>query len=278
MSSKVKADPDSSCPEYEDLSPDSRVGCRDNLDREIEALEKKRKAFAEIDSADPLTRTLLVLGVRKSCMPVLSDFVNAFDELRVRRGRYEGAGVPVFSGYEVFHETNWKFQEGNWKQVDECFLRTRGVKEARFLLNLPHLDVVVNKPSGILGCSVRFVPATQDDETRKTFNVIGGLIERRKEIVKELDAIGIDRCGTGGLPSLHAKYIDKAYFRQLMAEWERERAAGRPLTYHAWAVLSGMIPMDLEKLTGWVLTLYNEECDVLMQLRKYQDAGFDFVF
>ena len=273
MSVEVKAEP-----EYEDLSPDSRMECREELDREIEALDKKRKAFAEVDSADPMTRTLLVVGVRKSCMPVLSDFVNAFDELRARRGRFEGMGIPVFSNYQVFHEKNWKYGDGAWKQVDECYIRTRGVKEARFLLNLPHLDIRVKDSSGTPGFSARFVPVTQDDETRKTFNVIGGLIERRKEIVKELNAIGVDRCGTGGLPSLHSKYIDKTYFRQMMAEWESVRAAGDPLNYHAWAVLSGKTPVDVEKLTKWVLTLHDEECDVLIQLRKYQDAGFGFEF
>lgn len=278
MSSKVKADPDSSCPEYEDLSPDSRVECRDNLDREIEALEKKRKAFAEVDSADPLTRTLLVLGVRKSCMPVLSDFVNAFDELRVRRGRYEGAGVPVFSGYEVFHETNWKFQEGAWKQVDECFLRTRGVKEARFLLNLPHLDVMVNKPSGILGCSVRFVPATQDDETRKTFNVIGGLIERLREVTTELHKIGIDRNHGVGLPTLSDRYIDKAVFDQYMVDWKRQRDSGDPLNCWSWAILQSKVPVKLAELSNRMIELYKEECYSLMKLREFQSNGYTFTF
>ena len=273
MSVEVKAEP-----EYEDLSPDSRMECREELDREIEALDKKRKAFAEVDSADPMTRTLLVVGVRKSCMPVLSDFVNAFDELRTRRGRFEGMGIPVFSNYQVFHEKNWKYGDGAWKQVDECYIRTRGVKEARFLLNLPHLDIRVKDSSGTSGFSARFVPVTQDDKTRKTFNVIGGLIERLREVTMELHKIGIDRNHGAGLPTLSDKYIDKAVFDQYMVDWKRQRDSGDPLNCWSWAILQSKVPVKLAELSSRMIELYKEECYSLMKLREFQSNGYTFTF
>lgn len=278
MSVKVKVEPECSCPEYEDLSPDSRMECRKQLDLEMKALEDKRKAFDAADAVDPMARTLLVVGLKNNRMPELSDFIDSFEELRERRGRYEGLGMPVFSGFQVFHERNWKFENGTWKQVDESFIRTRGVKEARFLLSLPHIDLIVRESGGFSGYRVRFVSATQDDETRKTFNVIHGLIGRLQIVSKELKEMEINCFTWETLPSLSDKYIDKAVFDRYMVDWERQRDAGDPLNCHSWAVLQNKVPVDIAELTKHMLELYKEECYTLMQLRKYQSVGLKFTF
>lgn len=54
--SDAKMDPESSCPEFDDLSPDSRMECQEYvLDREIAALQKKREIL-KIKQSDPMER------------------------------------------------------------------------------------------------------------------------------------------------------------------------------------------------------------------------------
>lgn len=273
-----------SCPEYEDLSPNSRMECREQLDQEIEALTNKRRAFEEVENVDPNERTLLVVGVYKNRMPEACDFVSAFDELRSLRGRFEGNGIPVFSGFEVLHEKNSKFQDGAWKQVDECYIRTRGVKEARFLLELPTLNMVVKECKGVSGYSVRFVRAAQDDAKRRTFNAIHELVKRLPVVTKELDEIGIEMDWGGfglaqGVPKVSSnKYVDKAVFDANMVEWERLRDSGAHLSCQAYVLLLTKIPVDIKELTKHMLELYKEKCYILMQLRKLQSNGFKFTF
>ncbi len=270
MSVKVKVEPECSCPEYEDLSPDSRMECRKQLDLEMKALEDKRKAFEDVDAVDPMARTLLVVGLHKNRMPVLADFVASFDELRHRRGRYEGVGMPVFTDFQVFHEKNWRFVDGRWKQVDESFIRTRGVKEARFLLDLPHFDLMVKESHGLSGYRVRFVPATQDDETRKTFNVIGGVVERLQVVREKIAAIEINRNDPYSPPVLSEKYVDVDEYRQLLDGWRRQRGAGLSLPNSVYGTLLGKRPVKLGELRDRLKALCDEEVDLLIQLRAFQ--------
>lgn len=282
MSVEVKRDPyycssPEHEPEYEDLSPDSRLKCREKLEKEFEALREKRKAMNEIDYSDPMTRTLLVVGLNRN-MPKLSDFVASFEHLRARRGRFEGVGMPVFSGFMVFHEKNYKFQDGKWTEVEECFLRLRGVKETRFLLDLGRLDLSVRESGGTFEFPVRFVPATQDDETRQKFRTVGALVKRLHAVTKELNEIGIVRTNWNGLPTLSDKYIDKAVFDEYMVDWKRQRDAGDPLCCHSWLILQSKIPVVLKDLSDRMLSLYKEECYTLMQLREFQSNGLVFTF
>lgn len=264
-------------PNYEDLSPDSRLKRREQLEKEFETLREKRKAMNEIDYSDPMTRTVLVVGLGR-VMPQHADFVASFENLRSRRGRFEGVGMPAFSGFEVLHEKNYKFQDGKWKEVEECFLRMRGAKETRFLVDLGRLDMNVREATGGFGFTVRFVPATQDDETRAKFRTVGGLAERLHAVSKDLNDIGIVRTNWNGLPTLSEKYIDKAVFDEYMVDWKRQRDAGDPLCCHSWAILQSKVPVVMKALNERMLNLYKEECYILMQLRELQSNGFDFKF
>ena len=283
MSVEIKEEPRYSSspepePDYEDLSPDSRVKRREQLDRDFDALKNKRKAIKDIDNADPMTRTLLVVGLYKNMPPKLSDFVASFEHLRNRRGRYEGVGMPSFSGFKVLHEKNYKFQDGKWTEVDECFLRTRGVKEARFLLDLGRFDLSVRESFGTSGFSVRFVPATQDDETRQKFRTVGALVERLAVVKKELSTIELANQVFDGRPMLAQKYVDKSVYKNSLEDWKRKRSAGVPLSSMDSHMLMSCIPVALEELTARLNKLWDEQWDIMIELREFQANGLDFTF
>ena len=224
-----------------------------------------------------MTRTLLVVGLNRN-MPKLSDFVASFEHLRARRGRYEGVGMPSFSGFKVLHEKNYKFQDGKWTEVDECFLRTRGVKEARFLLDLGRFDLSVRESFGTSGFSVRFVPATQDDETRQKFRTVGALVERLAVVKKELSTIELANQVFDGRPMLAQKYVDKSVYKNSLEDWKRKRSAGLPLNRMDSHMLMSWVPVALEELTARLNKLWDEQWDIMIELREFQANGLDFTF
>jgi len=273
MSDDVKMDPVSSCPEFEDLSPDSRMECKEELDREIAALQKKRDAVVKILESDPMDRTLLVVGVRPQLMPTLDDFKHSFKEMQARRGRYEGTGFPTFTGFEVFHEENYKFQNGAWLKVKECFIVLRSIKETRCLLECKDFFLTVG---GNIGSRVTFARPPHDDATRKTFTEIGGRVERlqvvRKELSTFLTEVSEDR------PKLSSKYVDNAVFKQHIKDWKVKRASGKPLSRSEYSMLTFYIPVSLKKFQERFDELWDEQTDIILDLRNFQADDFKFEF
>lgn len=278
MSDDVKMVPESSCPEFEDLSPDSRMECKEELDRKIAALEEKRKAVVMIMESDPMDRTLLVVGARPHMIPTLEDFKQSFKEMQARRDtkdrreRYEGTGFPTITGFEVFHEENCKFQNGQWLKVKECFIVLRSIKDARFLLEFK--DFFLNV-SGVIS-RVTFARHPHDDATRKTYTEIGGLVERlqvvRKELSTFLTEVAEDR------PRLSNKYVDKSVFKQYIKDWKAKRASGKPLSRTEYNMLTFYIPVSLKMFQERFNELWDEQTDIIIELRKFQADDFAFEF
>jgi hypothetical protein len=278
MSDDVKMVPECSCPEFEDLSPDSRMECKEELDRKIAALEEKRKAVVMIMESDPMDRTLLVVGARPHMIPTLEDFKQSFKEMQARRDtkdrreRYEGTGFPTITGFEVFHEENCKFQNGQWLKVKECFIVLRSIKDARFLLEFK--DFFLNV-SGVIS-RVTFARPTHDDATRKTYTEIGGRVERlqvvRKELSTFLTEVAEDR------PRLSNKYVDKSVFKQYIKDWKAKRASGKPLSRTEYNMLTFYIPVSLKMFQERFNELWDEQTDIIIELREFQADEFKFEF
>ena len=278
MSDDVKMVPECSCPEFEDLSPDSRMECKEELDRKIAALEEKRKAVVMIMESDPMDRTLLVVGVRPHMMPTLEDFKHSFKEMQARRDtkdrreRYEGTGFPTITGFEVFHEENYKFQNGKWLKVKECFIVLRSIKDARFLQGFS--DFFLNVSCS--GFRVTFARPPHDDATRKTYTEIGGRVERlqvvRKELSTFLTEVAEDR------PRLSNKYVDKSVFKQYIKDWKAKRASGKHLSRTEYNMLTFYIPVSLKMFQERFNELWDEQTDIIIELREFQADEFAFEF
>lgn len=278
MSDDVKMVPESSCPEFEDLSPDSRMECKEELDRKIAALMEKREAVVKIMESDPMDRTLLVVGARPHMIPTLEDFKQSFKEMQARRDtkdrreRYEGTGFPTITGFEVFHEENCKFQNGQWLKVKECFIVLRSIKDARFLLEFK--DFFLNV-SGVIS-RVTFARHPHDDAMRKTYTEIGGRVERlqvvRKELSTFLTEVAEDR------PRLSNKYVDKSVFKQYIKDWKAKRASGKPLSRTEYNMLTFYIPVSLKMFQERFNELWDEQTDIIIELRDFQADEFAFEF
>ena len=280
MSDDVKMVPECSCPEFEDLSPDSRMECKEELDRKIAALEEKRKAVVMIMESDPMDRTLLVVGVRPHMIPTLEDFKQSFKEMQARRDtkdrreRYEGTGFPTITGFEVFHEENCKFQNGQWLKVKECFIVLRSIKDARFLLEFK--DFFLNV-SGVIS-RVTFARPPHDDATRKTYTVIGGRVERLEVVKKELSKIETQQNQVDASPKLSGKYIDVREFNKLMDGWKVARSQGRSLSVREVRFLQWYVPVVLEEFTENFKKLWDERTDLYLELQTYRAQRFEFEF
>lgn len=270
--SDAKMDPESSCPEFDDLSPDSRMECQEELDREIAALQKKKREILKIKQSDPMDRTLLVVGVRPQSTPTLLDFTNSFRDMQARYKSHDGTGFPVITGFEVFSEKNCKFQNGAWQKVDECFIVLRSIKNARFLEMFDGFFLSANGFS--MNSRVRFVRPTQDDATRKTFSVIGGLVERLQVVRKELSKI--ETAGDGS--TLSGKYIDIEDFNKLMHGWKASRSAGHSLSERDCSMLKSYVPVELKVLKQNFKKLWDERSDLYLELQTYRAQRFEFEF
>ena len=275
MSDDVKMVPECSCPEFEDLSPDSRIECQEELDRRIAALEERRKIL-KIQQSDPMERTLLVVGVRPHMMPTLEDFKHSFKEMQARRyvndrrERYEGTGFPTITGFEVFHEENYKFQNGKWLKVKECFIVLRSIKEARFLQEFS--DFFLNVSSS--GFRVTFARPSHDDATRKTYTVIGGRVERLEMVKKELSKFETVGDGT----TLSGKYMDIEDFNKLMDGWKLVRSKGFSLSDRDFSMLQSYVPVPLKEFKENFKKLWDERTDLYLELQTYRAQRFEFEF
>ena len=276
MSDDVKMVPESSCPEFEDLSPDSRMECKEELDRKIAALVEKREAVLKIMESDPMDRTLLVVGARPHMIPTLEDFKQSFKEMQARRDtkdrreRYEGTGFPTITGFEVFHEENCKFQNGQWLKVKECFIVLRSIKDARFLLEFK--DFFLNV-SGVIS-RVTFARHPHDDATRKTYTFIGGRVERLEVVKKELSKFETVGDGT----TLSGKYMDIEDFNKLTHGWKLVRSKGLSLSDRDFSMLQSYVPVPLKEFKENFKKLWDERTDLYLELQTYRAQRFEFEF
>ena len=62
-----------------------------------------------------------------------------------------------------------------------------------------------------------------------------------------------------------------------MPVWKRTRAAGESLDHHALGALLRQ-PVAAEGVTARFKALYDEKCDILIELRGHQLDGLAFVF
>jgi len=265
MSDNIKPVPSPDGPNIEELSPQSRMEYQRDLEMQIAALEQKRDAVRQIQKANPIERTLLAKGMFHHRTPTAANFTDSIrmfcSQRQAKFGNSDNASISVV---EVMFEKNYKQQNGGWVKVDECYIRLRSVSDARFLEQLPVLHLTV-------GCDVffvRFEKPSQDDETRKTFNVIGGLAERLDVVKKELATFDLEI--SEARPRLASKYIDKAVFKNQLTAWKEKRSAGHPLHKNEFWALSTYIPVDMKNFQKRFEKLWDEQCDLLLKLQTYR--------
>jgi len=262
--------------DYPDLSPDSRRECQEKLDETLKTLQKIRKDLADADKDDPDARIVQVLGL-KGQHAVTSDFKVSFEKANEQMRQDERKWIP--GHFNVDTEFNYTVDvEFKLKPVEsQTFVTFNHVRDACHVLGMKEFHLVIKGNGGMQNFSVKFVKPAQNSATRALFRKIGGLVDRIKEIEKELKELGAVRdCG---VPKPNPNiFLDKSFFEQGLLAWKRARAAGQSLDHHSYAPLKYRKPVDMAKLQARMKTLYDEECDALIELREYQVKGVVFDF
>ena len=238
----------------------------------MKSLEKIRVGLVEAQKkkAEPDVNVVQVNGLQTRDYVTRIDFERAFHEI------YSKLPPP---GLSLTMENNYKIDaKKQLCQVKECFLKFQSGDYATYALGLQTCKISATNGRIIDGFHVTFTQPTQDFATRETLRKIGTLVDRLKEIEREMQSIGAVRDGASWKPS--NKFIDKTYFLrdECLPAFKRIRATGLPLDYQAHALLLLKKPVDMARLQERIQALSNEECDALIQLREFQLHGWDFEF
>jgi hypothetical protein len=272
---EVEENASESLSEYPDMSPEGRRECREHLDKTVETLLKIQKELLDADKAgsDPDARVVQVLGLNGRVV-LSSDFRYSF-EAASGKLRWSPSRFNLDTEYNYEMDKDLKLKPGEKQR----FLVFSNVKDARHALGLKEFTLIIKDGTGSTGIPVQFVKPAQNSATRETLRKIGGLVDRIKEIDDELKSIGAVREYGDGVPTVSSTtHLDKKWFAMNMPEWERKRAAGLSLDRNAYVPLKWRKPVDSAKLQAKMKALYDEECDALMQLRKFQLDGIEFDF
>jgi hypothetical protein len=149
----------------------------------------------------------------------------------------------------------------------EWFVEFGTVSDAKSVLALKHLNLHV---------PVKFSRPSQDSEQRGTFRVIGQLVSRIRDIEKEYQRMGAVRVKPG-LPVLASDMRDEKEVRLALEQMKLQRADGRSLddTYYEGLL---HIPVKTDELNARIHRLFDEECDLRIEICGYRLQGYKFLF
>jgi hypothetical protein len=157
-----------------------------------------------------------------------------------------------------------------------CFIRFSTEEDAYSALGYGQVQVNVRASNKELHCvKVKFISPVTPQPMHATLRRVGGLIKRLNDIDLELKQIGATR-GDGMVPTLSKKFVDKADFVSALEKAKKARASGFSLDHHASAPLMFKKPVDTALLNAKIKKLFNEECDIVIELREHQLNGLDF--
>jgi hypothetical protein len=274
---EVEAQMDGISRGFDDLCPKDQRECLARLETTMKSLEKIRAGLVEAQKrkAEPDVNVVQVNGLQTR------EYVTGLDFERSFQAIYTKLPPP---GLSLTMENNYKIDaKKRLFQVKECFLRFQSEEYATYVLGLQKCNLNGTQGNFKSYFEVTFAQPTQDFATRETLRRIGTLVDRLKEIERELLSIGAVREGSvydGALWKPSDKLIDKSFFsrNEGLPTFKRFRASDLRLDVHAHTLLLSKKPVDMPRLLERIRVLSNEECDALIQLREFQLHGWDFDF
>lgn len=275
IKSRAKANSQS----FEDMPLEGKRKCMEDLDDAIETLQRIKKNLKKADDRSPDKHLVQVLwkGHHPSFTFTKRDFEKAFHLINARIIP-PSKPLPVPGIKSVVMQDGFRLDDDKYLQsVRLCFIQFSNDEDYSMVLGLEKMDVNVQIQSSIHCINVQFIQPTRSQAMHKTLRIIGNSLFRLGEIDKELKKIGAVK-NQAGMPELGPEFIDKAWYLTKLKECKRIRAAGGSLDLHSHAPLAGMKPVDSNALKQLIKKLYDEECDILIQLREYQLNGVDFNF
>jgi hypothetical protein len=264
---RIQDDP----PNYPDMTPELKRRC---LDRLVHSLETMRSVESELQRASKeneaaaAAKLVQVMWKGKSSLTFTKeDFAGAFEHV------CRGSAIPRI--YSVEMQDNFELDsEKHLKPIRMCFIKFLTPEDARRALAHKELTVIISTGSSV---QVKFITPLQRQSTHAAFRHVWGLIERLNNVDLELKQLGAMRPNLG-TPVLSPLLVDKAWYETMLEKMKRERASGRSLELHCHGTLASLKPVDIASLNAQIKTLYDEECDILLELRERQLHGMKFNF
>jgi hypothetical protein len=262
---------------YKDMPPEGKRKCMDDLENALHVLQKIKKNLKEADEHSSDKNLVQVLWKRGlSITFTKEDFEQAFHEINAQTNARiipPSKPLPVPNIKSVVMQDGFRLDDDKYLQsVRLCFIQFSNDEDYSMVLGLEKLQVGRG-----FGHDVKFIQPTHSQAMHKTLCIIGNSLFRLGEIDKELKKIGAVK-NQGGMPELGREFVDNVWYLTKIQECKRLRAAGVSLDLHSHALLAGRKPVDVEALKQLIKPLYDEECDILIQLREYQLGGLDFNF
>jgi hypothetical protein len=267
---------------YADLPKECKRKCLDELEQTIQTLQKIKRNLgeggdAESQSSDKKNVVQVLWKSEKSRSFTKQDVINSFQGYGHRPVSHK---VPEIISVEF--QDNFTLDSKKYLQpLRMCFIKFSTKEEASYALGLNDLIIYVKIDSSSSSTSfpVQFIQPTQTPATHSTLRCIGTLITRLGEIEKEFKNIGAERRIMCGIPTLKPEFMDKAVYMAKLSAFKATRSSGALLDHNAHGLLISRKPVDTEALQALIQPLYNEECDILIQLRECQISGeVDFEF
>jgi hypothetical protein len=282
---KIQVETEDEARVYREMPQEGKQKCLVSLQQTIQTLQKIQKDLKSEASGNPDPTLIQVLWSGNQMVRFTKDgFTKGFEDMN-RRVQF-GVRLPVtpiLSIASVDMKDGYILDSEKFlKATCMCFVKFSTEEDAYMALGIKNVSVrhqPTETTPGILGGShvVEFVQPAHSQAALAEFKYIGGLLQRLEDINKELTDIGAVRVH-GGMPELSTGLIDRAWYLAGLEEFKMARAAGMSLNHHVHGPLAGKKPVDTEALKVHIKRLYDEECDVLIQLREFQLNGTDFNF
>jgi hypothetical protein len=273
--------------DYPDLPPDQQRECMGRLDQTMKLLFQTRSDLLAAEKRSAGVNVVQVMGLENSIASGrILDLETSFQQYQtsqINRGFGRGS-EPVLlpDGFPVATEHNHIVAaSGHLKPLTEYFLHFAKHEDVYRVLDLKPIHMPLVYGQGCTGgASIQFVRPARDAATRALWRSIGEHIERVKAVDAEFVKMKVNRDDYNGCPGLPKDVIDRSFFLdpKKLPLWESTREVGGSLDHHAFAVLRNFTPINTAALQARITALYNEQCDALIQLRKHQLAGLEFIF
>ena len=266
----VQTEAEAEASAYCDMSPEEKRKCLDAIQQRIRTMEKIQKDLLHADR--PVSPDQHVVQAVWKGQPDLSltedDLYRAF-ERKCRRPSI--ISVSMQDNYVIDPAT---------KQLQPqrmCFIKFKTAEDAQMVLDFGKLHVMGTNQHGGTGVAVEFVSPAETSAKRDTLRRVGKLVAGVKEINEKLTRMG-DSYHNGHLPAPPQDLLPAAFYAELLTKAKQIRQAGGTLDPSTAGILLTRQPADVSAIQNRMTALFNEKCDLVIQIREFQLSGLGFTF
>ncbi len=162
-----------------------------------------------------------------------------------------------------------------------CFVELATSADAETLLARGSATIRYELTAGCYtSIEVKFVRPAKSRSQRAALLRIGLLVARLGEISHEFQELGAVRLanGTSVVPRLGKRMASRDEYATALERYEQCLAGDGRLSAAAYAYLAEKTPVDTDAVEQRLAALFREECQALVQLRRLQIEGHDFLF